>query len=181
MVTGVANPNKVRSVLLLTDGLPNSGFTEAAGEYIVVIFNSLIHCNYGSNDSASIKLLDLLKLTGIFLEQSHSPHNPPISLHTLGYGPEPNQSLLRDMAKVTEGGTFYSVPDNHHVASAFGDAIGGMYVRTSISIADAVFLYMNITSLSSFPCIVPFQIISSGNECRSYYNSNRKPNIEGVP
>lgn len=49
-----------------------------------------------------------------------------VNLQTFGYGPEPNQTLLRDMAKVTEGGTFYSVPDNHHVASAFGDAIGGM-------------------------------------------------------
>lgn len=79
MVSAVVNPNKVRSVLLLTDGLPNSGFTEAAGEYMMVIFNSLLHCNYWSNHSASINFLDLLKLTGIFLEQGHSPQNPPVS------------------------------------------------------------------------------------------------------
>jgi hypothetical protein len=49
-----------------------------------------------------------------------------ITLHTFGYGPEPDQNLLRGMAKVTSGGSFYSVPDNAHVASAFGDAVGGV-------------------------------------------------------
>ncbi|KAL7520179.1 hypothetical protein ACHAWX_004924 [Stephanocyclus meneghinianus] len=129
MVNAVATPNKVRSVFLLTDGNANSGFTEAA---------------------------DLLKLTTIFIEEGHNPHTPPVSsactsflhsfesrfiylrsfiintfllqitLHTFGYGPEPDQTLLRGMAKVTYGGSFYSVPDNTHVMSAFGDAVGGM-------------------------------------------------------
>lgn len=55
MANGVTTPNKVRSVFLLTDGLPNSGFTEAE---------------------------DLLKLTGIFVEEGHNPHTPPVSLCT---------------------------------------------------------------------------------------------------
>ncbi|KAL3803840.1 hypothetical protein HJC23_004002 [Cyclotella cryptica] len=99
MVNAVTSPNKVRSVFLLTDGNANSGFTEAA---------------------------DLLKLTSIFVEEGHNPHTPPVTLHTFGYGPEPDQKLLRGMAKVTYGGSFYSVPDNSHVMSAFGDAVGGI-------------------------------------------------------
>mmetsp|Transcript_20745 Transcript_20745/g.43574 ORF Transcript_20745/g.43574 Transcript_20745/m.43574 type:complete len:554 (+) Transcript_20745:44-1705(+) len=99
MANSVTNPNKVRSVFLLTDGNANSGFTDAK---------------------------DLIELTSIFVEKGHNPHTPPITLHTFGYGPEPDQKLLMDMAKVTSGGSFYSVRDNAQVASAFGDAIGGI-------------------------------------------------------
>lgn len=52
MANSVPTPNKVRSVFLLTDGNANSGFTEAS---------------------------DLLKLTGIFIEEGHNPHTPPVS------------------------------------------------------------------------------------------------------
>lgn len=52
MANSVTSPNKVRSVFLLTDGNANSGFTEPA---------------------------DLLKLTGIFVEEGHNPHTPPVS------------------------------------------------------------------------------------------------------
>ena len=69
---------------------------------------------------------DLMDLTGIFVENGHNPRTPPISLHTFGYGPEPDGKLLLSMAKVTSGGSFYSVRDNTQVASAFGDAIGGI-------------------------------------------------------
>ena len=69
---------------------------------------------------------DLMDLTGIFVEAGHNPHTPPISLHTFGYGAEPDGNLLRSMAKMTSGGSFYAVRDNDHVASAFGDAIGGI-------------------------------------------------------
>lgn len=53
MANSVRTPNKVRSVFLLTDGNANSGFTEAT---------------------------DLLKLTGIFVEEGHNPHTPPVSI-----------------------------------------------------------------------------------------------------
>lgn len=92
-------PNKVRSVFLLTDGNANVGYTEVK---------------------------DLVDLTGIFVEEGHNPHTSPISLHTFGYGSEPDGSLLKAMANATSGGSFYSVRDNTQVASAFGDAIGGI-------------------------------------------------------
>ena len=69
---------------------------------------------------------DLMDLTGIFVESGHNPHTPPISLHTFGYGAEPDGNLLRSMAKVTSGGSFYAVRHHYDVASAFGDAIGGI-------------------------------------------------------
>lgn len=52
MANSVTCPNIVRSVFLLTDGNANSGFTQAE---------------------------DLLKLTGIFVEEGHNPHTPPVS------------------------------------------------------------------------------------------------------
>ncbi len=84
----------------------------------------------------------LSDLTGIFVESSISPHSPPISLHTFGYGPEPDSKLLMRMARATPGGSFYSVRDNSQIASAFGDAIGGILsvvaqqVTLSISVPD---------------------------------------------
>ena len=99
VANGVKNPNKVRSVFLLTDGVANVGYTEAK---------------------------DLIELTKIFVESDHKQHTPPISLHTFGYGREPDSQLLQKMARITPGGSFYSVKDNSQVASAFGDAIGGI-------------------------------------------------------
>lgn len=99
VANGVKDPNKVRSVFLLTDGNANVGITEE---------------NH------------LTDLTGIFVEDGHNPHSPPISLHTFGYGPEPDSKLLMSIARVTPGGSFYSVRDNSQIASSFGDAIGGI-------------------------------------------------------
>lgn len=84
----------------------------------------------------------LTELTGIFVEIGQSPHSPPISLHTFGYGPEPDSKLLMSMARVTPGGSFYSVKDNSQIASSFGDAIGGIlsvvaqHVTLAISIPE---------------------------------------------
>eukprot|EP00986_Skeletonema_menzelii_P015159 scaffold11171_cov139-Skeletonema_menzelii.AAC.2 len=102
IANSVPQPNKVRSVFLLTDGQANVGPTDAK---------------------------DLVELTGIFVNPNPNPNlatSPPISLHTFGYGPEPDQKLLLDMAKTTSGGSFYPVKDNSHVFSAFGDAVGGI-------------------------------------------------------
>jgi len=84
VANGVKNPNKVRSVFLLTDGVANVGYTEAK---------------------------DLLKLTKIFVESDHKQHTPPISLHTFGYGQQPDSQLLQNMANATLGGSFYSVKE----------------------------------------------------------------------
>ena len=55
VANGVKNPNKVRSVFLLTDGVANVGYTDAK---------------------------DLIELTKIFVESDHKQNTPPISLHT---------------------------------------------------------------------------------------------------
>ena len=68
----------------------------------------------------------LTDLTGIFVESGQNPLSPPISLHTFGYGRAPDSKLLMSMARVTPGGSFYSVRDNSQIASSFGDAIGGI-------------------------------------------------------
>ena len=99
VANGVKNPNKVRSVFLLTDGVANVGYTDAK---------------------------DLIELTKIFVESDHKQNTPPISLHTFGYGKQPDSQLLQKMANASSGGSFYSVKDNSQVASAIGDAIGGI-------------------------------------------------------
>ena len=99
IANSVQQPNKVRSVFLLTDGQANVGPTDAK---------------------------DLVELTGLFVKAGKKATSPPISLHTFGYGPEPDHKLLLDMAKTTSGGSFYPVKDNSQVFSAFGDAVGGI-------------------------------------------------------
>ncbi len=139
MANSVTNPNKVRSVFLLTDGNANTGFTDAK---------------------------DLIELTSIFVEKGHNPHTPPITLHTFGYGPEPDQKLLMDMAKVTYGGSFYSVRDNAQVASAFGDAIGGIL---SV-VAQDVILTISI----------PEEAAKCGAEIVNVHHDNKKEIANGV-
>ena len=85
------------------------------------LYSSLLtdgQANVGPTDAK-----DLVNLTKLFVDSGHNPRTPPISLHTFGYGPEPDHKLLLDMAKSTAGGSFYPVRDNSQVASAFGDAI----------------------------------------------------------
>ena len=139
MANSVTNPNKVRSVFLLTDGNANSGFTEAK---------------------------DLIELTSIFVEEGHNPHTPPVTLHTFGYGQEPDQKLLLDMAKVTSGGSFYSVKNNSQIASAFGDAIGGIL---SV-VAQNVVLTISI----------PEESAKCGAEIIAIHHDNKKKMSEGV-
>lgn len=50
----------------------------------------------------------------------------PITLHTFGYGADHNAGLLQEMAKATEGGSYYFVEDDKSVSMAFGDALGGV-------------------------------------------------------
>lgn len=128
-----------RFFTVLTDGLPNVGPTEAK---------------------------DLVDLTKLFVETGHNPRSPPISLHTFGYGPEPDHKLLREMAKSTAGGSFYPVGDNSQVASAFGDAIGGIL---SVVAHDV-----------SLTFSVPVEAARLGSEIIAVHHENKTEIAEGV-
>jgi len=139
IANSVPQPNKVRSVFLLTDGQANVGPTEAK---------------------------DLVELTGIFVEAGRKPTSPPISLHTFGYGPEPDHKLLLDMAKTTSGGSFYPVKDNSQVFSAFGDAIGGIL---SVVAHDV-----------SLTISVPVDAARCGSEIIAVHHENKREIANGV-
>jgi hypothetical protein len=139
IANSVPKPNKVRSVFLLTDGQANVGPTEAK---------------------------DLVELTGIFVEAGHKPSSPPISLHTFGYGPEPDHKLLLDMAKTTSGGSFYPVKDNSQVFSAFGDAVGGIL---SVVAHDV-----------SLTISVPVEAAKCGSEIIAVHHENKREIANGA-
>lgn len=139
IANSVPQPNKVRSVFLLTDGQANVGPTETT---------------------------DLVELTGIFVEAGKKSTSPPISLHTFGYGPEPDHKLLLDMAKKTSGGSFYPVKDNSQVFSAFGDAVGGIL---SV-VAHDVCLTIS----------VPVEAARCGSEIIAVHHDNKREVANGV-
>eukprot|EP00542_Grammatophora_oceanica_P004234 CAMPEP_0194069514 /NCGR_PEP_ID=MMETSP0009_2-20130614/87679_1 /TAXON_ID=210454 /ORGANISM="Grammatophora oceanica, Strain CCMP 410" /LENGTH=412 /DNA_ID=CAMNT_0038722705 /DNA_START=559 /DNA_END=1793 /DNA_ORIENTATION=+ len=92
----VKNPNEVRSVLLLTDGLANQGITKCSG---------------------------LVELARNCLSRSGAP---PVTMHCFGYGSGHDDSLLRELSTCTLGGSYYFVENDSAVATAFGDALGGI-------------------------------------------------------
>ncbi|KAL7553286.1 hypothetical protein ACHAWF_017103 [Thalassiosira exigua] len=83
-----------------------------------------------------------------------------------GYGPEPDSALLMAMAKVTSGGSFYSIRDNTQVASAFGDAIGGIL---SV-VAQNVTLTIN----------VPEETMEHGAEIVAIHHDKKREVSDGV-
>lgn len=49
-----------------------------------------------------------------------------LAIHCFGYGVDHDREMLRDISQATDGGTYYFVENDSDVASAFGDAIGGV-------------------------------------------------------
>mmetsp|Transcript_17593 Transcript_17593/g.31752 ORF Transcript_17593/g.31752 Transcript_17593/m.31752 type:complete len:489 (-) Transcript_17593:155-1621(-) len=95
----VENPNIVRSIFLLTDGLANRGVSHASG--IVDIAKG---CLVNTKDDGTA----------------------PITIHCFGYGTDHDDKLLTDVSEATPGGSYYFVENDSNVASAFGDALGGI-------------------------------------------------------
>lgn len=138
----VESPNPVRCVFLLTDGRANEGICAQEG-----LIQLARNC-FGSNATSAIRgalpeeihvQSDPRRFMGFSLGSrapAPAPLQPtanltgeshiPIGLHTFGYGADHNESLLQDMANVTEGGTYCFVEDDKSVAGAFGDALGGI-------------------------------------------------------
>ena len=93
----VKSPHDVRSIFLLTDG----------------------HANRGISDKKGIVELTKGCLGGVEGQKQ-------IAIHCFGYGSDHNQDMLNDISQSTEGGTYYFVEQDCDVASAFGDALGGV-------------------------------------------------------
>jgi len=96
-------PNEVRCVFLLTDGHANVGIRDAGG--IVALAKNCLNQLSGNN-------------------------NPPVTIHTFGYGSDHDDELLRTLSLTSPvgggAGTYYFVETDDNVVSAFGDALGGI-------------------------------------------------------
>lgn len=93
----ISEPNQVRSIFLLTDGLANEGIKDS-DELVTYTRNCLVT---GSQAAA-------------------------MTLHTFGYGTDHDSNLLVNLADVTSGGSYNFVEDDSGVGSAFGNAFGGI-------------------------------------------------------
>lgn len=96
-IKSIESPHEVRTIFLLTDGLPNEGVSDREG--IVNLTKGCLGSNGGQN---------------------------PIPIHCFGYGSDHDSEMLRDISAATEGGTYYYVGSDSDVSSAFGDALGGV-------------------------------------------------------
>jgi len=90
-------PHEVRTIFLLTDGRANVGVSSK---------NGIVSLAKGCLGS--------------------SKKNRPISIHCFGYGADHDEEMLRDISQATEGGTYCFVEQDSDVASAFGNALGGV-------------------------------------------------------
>eukprot|EP01083_Nonionella_stella_P240367 840346_1 len=104
-------PHEVRSIFFLTDGRANVGVSSKDG-----IVSLAKGCLGSSNKER------------------------PISIHCFGYGADHDEDMLRDISQATEGGTYCFVEQDSDVASAFGNALGGILsvVAQNVSVSIAI-------------------------------------------
>jgi len=104
-------PHEVRTIFLLTDGRANVGVSSK---------NGIVSLAKGCLGS--------------------SKKNRPISIHCFGYGADHDEEMLRDISQATEGGTYCFVEQDSDVASAFGNALGGILsvVAQNVSVSIAI-------------------------------------------
>jgi Mg-chelatase subunit ChlD len=132
----IENPNDVRSIFLLTDGLANQGVCEVAG-LVEITKNCLLKgaqnethetpcVNHGPSPFAQFQTQGQA-VPGVVprVIATNAPSGPPISMHCFGYGTNHNAELLREIASAASG-SYYFVENDTNVGSAFGDCVGGV-------------------------------------------------------
>jgi len=147
------NPNPVRSIFLLTDGHANRGIADAAG--LVELTRNCIagegirESSHSSSTASTVpgasRIFPFFNSSANAAEQ-HPDRNeslavpmeitttstpsqlplPPVTMHCFGYGSDHDGNLLSQLAG-TAGGSYYFVETDTSVATAFGDALGGIF------------------------------------------------------
>lgn len=119
----IDKPNQVRSIFLLTDGMANRGITDTDG--LVAMVNSFNEARAPAEEMNGMQLDDGdsvdTKPKAIIVNGES-----PISLFCFGYGQHHNSGMLRAISDASPGGAYYFVEKDSDVASAFGDAMGGL-------------------------------------------------------
>ncbi len=168
------NPNPVRSIFLLTDGNANQGIADAAG--LVELTRNCIagegirESNHPSltmstvpgdsrifsffsrnNANAAEQHPDINESLAIPTEITTSTQSlPPVTMHCFGYGSDHDGKLLSKLAE-TAGGSYYFVQNDTSVATAFGDALGGIF---SVVAQNVVLTLQAARSSSNFWTVV---------------------------
>eukprot|EP00526_Cylindrotheca_closterium_P013640 CAMPEP_0113619468 /NCGR_PEP_ID=MMETSP0017_2-20120614/9886_1 /TAXON_ID=2856 /ORGANISM="Cylindrotheca closterium" /LENGTH=526 /DNA_ID=CAMNT_0000529045 /DNA_START=85 /DNA_END=1665 /DNA_ORIENTATION=+ /assembly_acc=CAM_ASM_000147 len=126
----IGNPNSVRSLFLLTDGLANEGIQETN-----TLVQMVKRLTADSAEDVETALLEGLRMSSNRAAQlvdsatlGLTPENvqAPVSLFCFGYGPDHNSDMLQALAEATAGGGYYFVENDSDVYTAFGDAMGGI-------------------------------------------------------
>ena len=133
----IDEPNEVRSIFLLTDGLANAGITTTSG--MVELTKNCLRGAYAREETED----DLW--TNVFVGGAVTPFrevvagttipaqitttatttSPPVSMFCFGYGQGHNAHLLTELADAASG-SYYFVETDSNVGAAFGDALGGL-------------------------------------------------------
>eukprot|EP00591_Stephanopyxis_turris_P012795 CAMPEP_0195514054 /NCGR_PEP_ID=MMETSP0794_2-20130614/5566_1 /TAXON_ID=515487 /ORGANISM="Stephanopyxis turris, Strain CCMP 815" /LENGTH=550 /DNA_ID=CAMNT_0040642219 /DNA_START=202 /DNA_END=1854 /DNA_ORIENTATION=- len=93
----IPEPNDVRAIFLLTDGLHNIGMHEDS-------IPDMISREFENSEGIG----------------------PVPRLLTFGYGANHNENLLREISMTSIGGLYYFLDSDSDIVSAFGDAMGGI-------------------------------------------------------
>lgn len=128
----IDNPNSVRSLFLLTDGLANEGIQQTntlvkmvkrlTADSVQEVSDAL---NFGLSKSRIKQFLfDKAVIAPVVLSAENI--RAPVSLFCFGYGSDHNSDLLQALAESTTGGGYYFVENDSDVYTAFGDAMGGI-------------------------------------------------------
>jgi Mg-chelatase subunit ChlD/ABC-type dipeptide/oligopeptide/nickel transport system ATPase component len=105
------NPhNNVRSVFLLSDGCANRGVTRKAA--IVELTKGCLTGPTATDDEDEGK--------------GKCKSNTNTTLHCFGYGSDHDEEIMQALSETAQGGTYYFVEGDSNVATAFGDALGGV-------------------------------------------------------
>lgn len=151
----ITNPNAVRSIFLLTDGQANEGISQV--DPLVAYTKSCIENKEYDDSRVTVAMTKqprTVRNRGHSWLQARLPQNTttsitqqgetktevnrgsdtsgtasqqsPISLNCFGYGSDHNSDLLSRMA-ASATGSYYFVQNDSNVATAFGDALGGVF------------------------------------------------------
>jgi hypothetical protein len=127
-MNAIEEPNAVRSIFLLTDGLPNQGVTDTAG-LVEITKNSISNTHFEADlEIGAEEEISRLSFSGtdmVPMEVSSKSMRPPITMNCFGYGADHNETLLSELATAASG-SYYFVENDSSVGTAFGDALGGV-------------------------------------------------------
>jgi Mg-chelatase subunit ChlD len=124
----IQQPNPVRSIFLLTDGMANMGIINTEG--LVAMVQSLNSAAIPPAEEMDNLLLDEASCDAASVDTKPKAisirKTAPISLFCFGYGSDHNSNMLESIANASPGGAYYFVEKDSDISTAFGDAMGGL-------------------------------------------------------